>query len=159
MVVQETQEELVVQETSEELVVRETTEDLISSENSKSIWSVREVESSSIVSTQSLEVASGTASSSVSGHEKVQTSSGSVKKAEECLLKLKLGRKRGRPPKRNTRKGRQPFALCSIGGQLNCQGGASEAEKIYESCLLMGLEGKVDRDEAIKRIAKRLEDN
>uniref|UniRef100_A0A175YH73 RRM domain-containing protein n=1 Tax=Daucus carota subsp. sativus TaxID=79200 RepID=A0A175YH73_DAUCS len=159
LVVQETQEELVVQETSEELVVKETSEELISSENSKSIWSVREVESSSIVSTQSLEVTSGMASSSVSGLEKVQTSSGSVKKAEESLLKLKMGRKRGRPPKRKSRKGRQPFALCSIGGQLKCQGGASEAEKIYESCLLMGLEGKVDRDEAIKRIANRLGDN
>ncbi|KAL1810956.1 hypothetical protein ACET3Z_021021 [Daucus carota] len=122
--------QIVPVESREEEVVKKTPEASISKTSSNLIWSDRE-----------------------------QSSSGSVKNAEECLLKLKLGRKRGRPAKRKSKKGNKPFALITTKSQLVCHGGSSEAEKIYESCLLMGLEGKVDREEAIKRIADRIREN
>ena len=115
--------------------------------------------SSSIVSNQNQIESHETIRVSSEWQDKEQSSSGSVKNAEECLLKLKLGRKRGRPTKRKSKKGNKPFALITTKSQLVCHGGSSEAEKIYESCLLMGLEGKVDREEAIKRIADRIREN
>uniref|UniRef100_A0A164TD38 RRM domain-containing protein n=1 Tax=Daucus carota subsp. sativus TaxID=79200 RepID=A0A164TD38_DAUCS len=155
---QESQVESVIQETSDELVLKDPNENSISSKCNP-IWSVREAESSSIADAHNSEATSRSSSVYVARQEKEQSSSGSIKKAEDCFLKLKLGRKRGRPPKRKLRKGGQPFAPCPNGGQWTCQGRACEAEKIFESCLLMGLESKVEKGEALKRIALRLEDN
>ncbi|WOH08313.1 hypothetical protein DCAR_0727751 [Daucus carota subsp. sativus] len=104
---QESQVESVIQETSDELVLKDPNENSISSKCNP-IWSVREAESSSIADAHNSEATSRSSSVYVARQEKEQSSSGSIKKAEDCFLKLKLGRKRGRPPKRKLRKGGQP---------------------------------------------------
>ncbi|KAL1832726.1 hypothetical protein ACET3Z_002377 [Daucus carota] len=80
----------------------------------------------------------------------------SVRIMEGKMIRMNLGRKRGRPAKRKTNKVNLPFALKNKEQPVANITGKSEAEKIYETCLLMGLEGQVNRDEAIRKIADRL---
>ncbi|KAL1826891.1 hypothetical protein ACET3Z_005303 [Daucus carota] len=73
--------------------------------------------------------------------------------------KLNIGRKRGRPAKRKVGKINNPFEVKSAKCNVLRPDKGSEADRIYETCLLMGLEGQVPREETVKRIACRLSGN
>lgn len=88
--------------------------------------------------------------------DKDYSSLSSVLLVEDKLVKLNLGRKRGRPAKKKVKKFNKAFALNLTGGSVVGFKGLSEAEKIYDTCLLMGLEGKGDKIESIKAIEARL---
>lgn len=80
------------------------------------------MESYSTVSEQNQAGSHGTISVSTEWQYREQSSSGSVKKDEECLFNLELGKKRGRPAKRKSKKGSQPFALSTIKRPVVFQG-------------------------------------
>ncbi|KAL1811361.1 hypothetical protein ACET3Z_021426 [Daucus carota] len=143
----------------EDSVVKETQDTISPAVRNGHIWFVREDESSPVTSVEDQLAFVETNSASTLSQIKELSSSGSFNKVEEQMTKLKLGRKRGRPPKRKTKKGNQAFALSKPDNFVFCKVGSSEAEQIYESCLQMGLIGQVSREEAIKKTTDRLVGN
>ncbi|WOH04087.1 hypothetical protein DCAR_0623493 [Daucus carota subsp. sativus] len=127
----------------EDSVVKETQDTISPAVRNGHIWFVREDESSPVTSVEDQLAFVETNSASTLSQIKELSSSGSFNKVEEQMTKLKLGRKRGRPPKRKTKKGNQAFALSKPDNFVFCKVGSSEAEQIYESCLQMGLIGQV----------------
>lgn len=131
-----------------------------SRESNDFIWEVRDSEISSIASDSCDPIlisvsCNASESKSIGG----LSSHGSDMMLKDYMNRLKLGRKRGRPAKKKVKKSKQAFALKRLGCSSVCSIGASEAERIYESCILMGLEGQSNREEAIKNIASRLSGN
>ncbi|WOG95408.1 hypothetical protein DCAR_0414726 [Daucus carota subsp. sativus] len=120
------------------------------------IWHTRDDDLSSVSSKLEQTLSREDSNVSSRGSEGEPRSDESVRVMEGKMIKMNLGRKRGRPAKRKSNKTNQPFALKYKEQPVANTTGKSEAEKIYETCLLMGLEGQGNRDEAIRKIVDRL---
>ncbi|KAL1824466.1 hypothetical protein ACET3Z_011244 [Daucus carota] len=120
------------------------------------VWQIRDNDLSSITSKLEQPLSFEDSNDTSQGYEGEQMIDETVEDMEGKLVKMGLGRKRGRPAKRKSKKNNQAFALKILDRPVVCMMGKSEAEKIFETCLLMGLESQVNREEAIRRIADRL---
>ena len=120
------------------------------------IWHTRDDDLTSVSSKLEQTLSREDSNVSSRGSEGEPRSDESVRVMEGKMIKMNLGRKRGRPAKRKSNKTNQPFALKYKEQPVANTTGKSEAEKIYETCLLMGLEGQGNRDEAIRKIVDRL---